>query len=236
MGDLIGAPDESGRARLVSSFNVSLRGAVTWENSMDAPPWVEIVNKLATPAIAAVSAFYVFLQYNRSQRWKATDLAATLLERLNTDQALVLACQALDWGVGPLIIPDKYRPLFRSDVSAEAPGVMEHDPGVLCLAVQPPLNERTLLDPRGLVYRYCFITLFNYLDNMYKLLKDGQVFDSDVEEIKYWLEMLRDYKYAPNTIEGTQVFQPAIRAWGYGNVIRLGHRLYVESWTSQHTA
>ena len=92
---------------------------------MAVPTWVEIVSKLATPGIGAISAFYVFLQYKRAQRWKATDLAATLLERLHTDQALALACQALDWGVGPLIIPDQYRPLFRSGVSAEAPAVME---------------------------------------------------------------------------------------------------------------
>ncbi len=60
--------------------------------------WVEIVSKLATPGIAAVSAFYVYLQYRRTKRWKATDLAATFLDKLNTDQALALACQALDWG------------------------------------------------------------------------------------------------------------------------------------------
>ena len=82
---------------------------------MPVPTWVEIVNKLAPPSIAAISAFYVFLQYKRAQRWKSTDLAAALLEKLDTDPALALACQALDWGVGPLIIPDQYRPLFDAD-------------------------------------------------------------------------------------------------------------------------
>ncbi len=161
---------------------------------MVVPTWVEIVNKLAMPGIAAISAFYVFLQYRRAQRWKATDLAAAVLERLNTDQALALACQALDWGVGPLIIPDQYRPLFPSDVSGEAPGVMDHDPNVLSLAVQPRLNEPTLCDPRGLVYRYCFIKLFTYLDNMFRLLADGQLRKGDIDDVKYWLERLRNYE------------------------------------------
>jgi hypothetical protein len=155
---------------------------------MSVPIWVEIVSKLATPGIGAVSAFYVFLQYRRAQRWKAADLAAILLERLSTDQALALACQALDWGVGPLIIPDQYRPLFPPNASSEAPGVMEHDPKVLSDAVQPGLSAPTLADPRGLVYRYCFDKLFAYLDNMFKLLADGQLREGDIEEVKYWLE------------------------------------------------
>jgi hypothetical protein len=203
---------------------------------MTVPTWVEIVNNLATPGIAAVSAFYVFLQYRRAQRWKANDLAATLLEKLNTDQALALACQALDWGVGPLIIPDQYRPLFRSDVSGEAPGVMEHDPEVLSLAVQPMLNEPTLRDPRGLVYRYCFIRLFTYLDNMFKLLSDGQLREEDIGDIKYWLEMLRDYKYAPATKGGTDVFQPALRKWEYGNVVLFAQQLKVGPWSPPNMA
>ncbi|HXM42868.1 MAG TPA: hypothetical protein VN924_16565 [Bryobacteraceae bacterium] len=202
---------------------------------MSIPIWVEIVSKLATPGIGAVSAFYVFLQYRRAQRWKAADLAAILLERLSTDQALALACQALDWGVGPLIIPDQYRPLFPPNASSEAPGVMEHDPKVLSDAVQPGLSAPTLADPRGLVYRYCFDKLFAYLDNMFKLLADGQLREGDIEEVKYWLERLRDYRYAPAATKGTDVFQPAMRRWGYRNVMLLGQRLKVEPWTSPDT-
>jgi hypothetical protein len=71
---------------------------------------------------------------------------------------------------------------------------------------------------------------------MYKLLAKRQVLDGDVDEVKYWLERLREYKYAPATINGTEVFQPAIRGWGYGNVILLGQRLKVKPWTHLDTA
>lgn len=199
-------------------------------------PWVEIIGKLATPGIAAISAFYVFLQYRRAQRWKATDLAATLLERLNTDQCLALACQALDWGAGPLIIPDQYRPLFHSDSFGETNSVMKHDPDVLLVAVQPQLDKRTLEDPRGLVYRYCFIKLFTYLDNIFKLLADGQLREEDIDDLKYWLGMLRNYIYKPAEKKGKLVFQPALRAWGYDNVILLGERLGVKPWTPANSA
>ncbi len=74
--------------------------------------WIEIVSKLAPSLIAAISATYVYLQYKRAQRWKASDLAAALMERITTDQTLALACQALDWGVGPLIIPDSVSAAF----------------------------------------------------------------------------------------------------------------------------
>jgi hypothetical protein len=199
---------------------------------MAIPVWVGIIGTFATPFIAAISASYVLLQYRRAQRWKATDLAAVLLEKLDTDQSLALACQALDYGVGPLIIPDQYRPLFVADASGKVPSVMDHDPNVLFEAVQPILNKKTLQDERGLVYRYCFTKLFNYLDNISKLLADGQLREKDIAELKYWLRLLRYYIYKPGPKDGTLVFQPALHEWGYVNVILLGQRLGVKPWRS----
>jgi hypothetical protein len=199
---------------------------------MDNPIWVEILTKLATPLIAAISAFYVFLQYRRAQRWKSADLAADLLEKLDTEPALSLACHALDWGVGPLLIPEQYRPLFPRDTLGEHPAVMQHDPEVLALALHPQLNERTLRDPRGLVYRFCFIKLFDHLNNTSRLLKDGQLRREDITNLKYWLEKLHDYTYAPAETPGREVFQPALESWGYRDVIMLAREFDVEPWTS----
>lgn len=200
---------------------------------MELPIWVEIVNKLATPGIAAVSAFYVYLQYRRSQKWKAADLAQTLLQKLDSDQALALACQALDWGVGPLIIPDQYRPLFHSGEQDKTPAVMQHDPKVMCVAVEPYLDKSTLLDPRGLVYRYCFIKLFSYFDNMYKLVLTGQLFVEDISEVRFWLQRIQNYIYAPPGREGHSIFQPTLYAWEYNNVVSLGELLNVTGWSPE---
>jgi len=194
---------------------------------MNIPPWVEILNKLATPLIAAVSAFYVYLQYRRAKRWKATDLAASLLAKLDADSALSLALHALDWGVGPLLIPERYQPLFPRDASGHHQGVMEHDPNVMVLALVPSLNQPTLDDPRGLVYRHCFIKLFNHLDNTFNLLKEGQLQKEDLSDLTYWLEKLRNYPYAAKTTKGTDVFQPAIKTWGYENIFLLAKELGV---------
>lgn len=50
---------------------------------------------------------------------------------------------------------------------------------------------------------------------MFKLLVDKQITDKDIDDVKYWLERLCDYEYAAAT--RTEVFQPALRGWGYGN-------------------
>ncbi len=192
---------------------------------MEVSLWVEIVNKLATPVIAAVSALYVYRQYQRAQQWKASDLAAAVIEKLETDPALSLACHALDWGVGPLLIPVQYRPLFPRDEAGEFPCVMLHDVKVLVTALKPELRAETLKDPKGLVYRHCFIKLFGHLENVYNLLKGGQLRREELGALTYWLDLIHDYRYAPQGTDGAQVFRPALRKWGYDSVNRLAHEM-----------
>ncbi|WP_285578149.1 hypothetical protein [Geothrix limicola] len=209
----------------MSPYNLSVE-----VSNMQIPEWVEIANKLATPAIGAVSAFYVFLQYRRTQKWKSKDLAATLVEKLSIDQSLSLACQALDWGVGPLIIPEEYRELFRSEGLSYLPGVMQHDPMVLCVAVKPRLDPSTLKDPRGLVYRNCFIKLFDHLETISKLLDNGQIELSDLQGLDYWLNSIRDYIYSPDGINSKRVFGPTIISWGYSGVFELAKKRGIVNW------
>src|SRR5882757_7722820 len=77
------------------------------------PAWVEVVAKLAVPILAFVGAVYTALQYERAKRWRAGDLATTLMTQLETDDELAFVCRVLDWGVGPLIVPERYRPLLE---------------------------------------------------------------------------------------------------------------------------
>jgi Zn-dependent protease with chaperone function len=76
----------------------------------------DTISKLG-PLVAAVSALiaafgaaYVYFQYRRAQEWRKGDLAASLMERLVSDPELAFACQALDWGTGPIMVPERYRP------------------------------------------------------------------------------------------------------------------------------
>ena len=54
--------------------------------------------------IAAFGALYVYRQYRRAQEWRKGDLAAALMERLESDEELAFACQALDRGTGPILV------------------------------------------------------------------------------------------------------------------------------------
>lgn len=188
---------------------------------MTAPLWVEVLNKLAMPLIGAVSAIYVWLQYRRAKRWKAADLAAALLEKLKTEPTLVFTCHALDWGVGPLLIPEKYRPFFGQNAAGKYPDTMQHDTTVLARAMEPSLNQATYDNPGGLVYRLCFDELFSYLENVSNLLASGQIVDEDIGDLDYWLERIHEYGYPPAGVSGSQVFMPALEAWRYRGAVAL---------------
>jgi hypothetical protein len=201
--------------------------------------WVEVLSKLALPSIALVGAFYTARQYQRAKRWRAGDLAVTLITQLETDDELAFACRAIDWGVGPLVVPGRYRALLeqipegkKNPTPMERGEVIQQNPELMARA----LRVRLAIDPEaeapGLVYRYCFDKLFAHLANVHRLLKTDQVKLEDLEGLKYWLERIAAYEYPPPRIEKHQVFQPFLEyeLFGYRGVIDLGERLGVSGW------
>lgn len=202
----------------------------------DVPQWVEILNKLAVPAIAGVSTFYVYLQYRRAKGWKSSDLAAGLVKQLESDKELAFACRALDWGVGPLLVPEYYRPLIllrnhRAGSGGDAlAAVMEHDTKLLHAAMTPQLQSIVVDDPRGLIYRACFDRLFQHLADAYRLLQDKQIHKADIQEFAYWLERIARYEYPPPGVAKEEVFQPFLHRFNYTGVISLGRAFGVGGW------
>jgi hypothetical protein len=196
-----------------------------------AVPIADILNKLAVPIIGGVSAYYVYVQYVRAARWKAGDLAASLLAQLNSDEELALACRALDWGTGPLIVPQRYQPLLKG------PGVqiMEHDPKLMVIAMRPQLQPELLdkKDRSGLIYRYAFDRFFTFLQDVNRLEEQGQLLLEDLQGLQYWMRNIARYPYAsPHEC----VFQPFLYAAGYEDVIGLGRKLNVSGWVSREAA
>ena len=126
----------------------------------------DVISKMG-PLVAAVSALiaafgatYIYRQYRREQEWRKGDLAAALMERLESDPELAFACQALDWGLGPILVPERYRPLMKKFGMVHEE-VLDHDTIVMATALEPRLNQATLESAQGLIYRHCFIKLFN---------------------------------------------------------------------------
>jgi hypothetical protein len=202
--------------------------------------WLRLLGKftygaatLATPAIAAGSVWYVYKQYSRAEKWKAQDLAAQLIARLENDEDLALACRGLDWEVGPLLVPSRYQPLFAVDTqTGSRQEVMVHNTQVLWDAMRPNLQRTALSDPRGLVYRACFDKLFAHFESMNRLLEDGQINLRDIREVDYWLKKIETYGYPPDYKNGAEMFQPFLGAYKYRGVVSLGKAVGVTGWSA----
>lgn len=196
----------------------------------------ETIGKLG-PLVAAVSAIiaafgalYVYRQYRRAQEWRKGDLAAALMERLESDQELAFACQALDWGTGPIMVPERYRPLMKRFKMPEE-DVLDHSRDILASALEPTLNAKTLQSAQGLIYRHCFIKLFNHIENISRLVVSNQVTIDDLDGLDYWLSRIASYEYAPKDRSREEIFQPALAVFGYHRIPELGRKLGVKDWS-----
>jgi len=183
----------------------------------------------ASALVAAFGALYVYREYRRTQDWRKGDLAAALMQKLESDEELAFACQALDWGTGPIMVPARYRPMMkRFKMPDEA--VLDHSPHVMAQALEPMLNPDTLQSAQGLIYRHCFIKLFNHLENISRLAASNQVTIDGLDGLDYWLRRIARYEYAAAGRQN-EIFQPALAVFGYHKIPELGQRLGVTEWS-----
>jgi hypothetical protein len=203
------------------------------------PSLVDQFSKLAVPVIAFLGAIYTARQYWRAQRWRGGDLAASLVSQLETDDELAFACRVLDWGVGPLIVPERYRPLLekipegtKNPTPTERGEVLQQDLGLMARALRVGLAIDPKNEPAGLIYRYCFDKLFNHLANVDRLLKAEQIKLEDIRGLQYWLKRIAAYEYPPAGMTKQEVFQPFVEygPFGYRGIIDLGEKLGVTGW------
>lgn len=184
-------------------------------------------------------AIYTARQYERTKRVRAVDLAISLVGQLDTLPELAFACQALDWGVGPLIVPERYRALLARDDGGDKPPnarqrgeVADHDVVLMSNALKLHLSFDLGRQPLGLIYRYCFDKLFAHLANIERLIAGGQLDEKDLRPLAYWLSRIAHYEYLPAGMSGEEVFQPFVKCpdFDYAGVISLGKRLGVANW------
>jgi len=190
-------------------------------------------------ALGVSGAVVAWRQYRRAHAWRAGDLASSLMSRLTSDEELAFACHVLDWGVGPVIVPTRYRALLESESSepkkspAQRGEIMQLNMKMLAIAMRPDLVFSTKESPDGLVYRYCFDKFFGHLTEIYRLLKAGQLDAADLHGLRYWLKRIAKYEYPPDGVRGEEVFQPFLdfEPFGYRPVMFLGQELGVIGWT-----
>jgi hypothetical protein len=158
-------------------------------------------------------------QTRDADRWRRTEFAMSLMERLSLDEELAFCARALDWGVGPLLVPSKYRIMFsetrgkmavtleaahepdparrpaESDWGApESDSQFDHHWGMLARAVLPGLHKHWS-DPRMLVFRYCFDAFGEYLETIQRHLDLGNVEPAHLFGIRYYLDLLHEPGY-----------------------------------------
>jgi hypothetical protein len=129
------------------------------------------------------------LDQQNTEHWRRSDFARALIDRLSTDDELSFCTRALDWGVGPLIVPEKYRVLFEPECAR-----FDHRVDVMVVALRADLDVGWD-SPEALTYRYCFDALFSYLDSIRQYLADDLVHHNQLIGLNYYLTLVRDPPY-----------------------------------------
>ena len=160
--------------------------------------WATLASGVLAASVTAGSVFYAAKQIRSAaddqrlnEEWRRADVARTLMLRLGSDDELAFCARALDWGVGPLLIPAKYLPLFPIDQR-----IMEHQPGLMAKALTVNLPDGWRL-PEALTYRYSFESFFSFLDELRSYSTGGLIPREQFMGIDYYLELLRDPPYVP---------------------------------------
>ena len=109
--------------------------------------------------------------------------------------------------------------------------MLDHASDILASALEPFLNAATLQSAQGLIYRHCFIKLFNHIENISRLVASDQVAIDGLDGLHYWLGLIASYAYAPAGRSHEEIFQPALAVFGYHKIPELGRKLGVTDWS-----
>jgi hypothetical protein len=142
-------------------------------------------------ASAAIAAGFVALaQYRKAERWRRAEFAISQIRLLASDETLAFCCRALDWGLGPLLVPEQYQKLFGEIA------MVEHDWCLMAKALRPDLHrDWEKSKSHFLLYRYAFDDLFGYLEGLAMYRDLGVIREGDLKPITYYLRALKRPEY-----------------------------------------
>jgi hypothetical protein len=156
-----------------------------WSAAVD----TNLIIAVSGTLIAVIGLFFSGINYRAGEKWKRTEFARQLIDRLSTDDELAFCTRALDWGVGPLVIPAKHRVLFP-----EGTARMDHDLEVLERAIHPDL-QRGWRTPAALTYRYSFDAFFSYLHTVIHYVTEGLIARKQLVGLDYYLDLVANPLY-----------------------------------------
>ncbi len=164
---------------------------------------------------AAVGFYLTFRQLTlirqeqqENEKWRRLELARHIIEKISTDEEIMFCTRALDWGVGPLVIPAKHRFLFPPDTAS-----FEINWARLERAVKPDLDSNWA-DPDMLTYRYSFDYFFTYLESVSHYVGKLDKELAEVSGLDYYLDMIRSPRYGRRFgNDRANVFRPFLQLW-----------------------
>jgi hypothetical protein len=164
-----------------------------------------------TALIGATAAAVGLFQYRKAEAWKRAEFTGRLFEQLASDDELAFACRSLDWGVGPLITPQKYRVLLSGTKSDTA--VVDHNWSDLANAMKKGINIDVIQNPNQLIYRYSFDAFCEYLDRLRIFVELGLVELSDLTPLGYYAKLMLNPPYYQGALPKAEVFGNFILAY-----------------------
>ena len=163
--------------------------------------WLDIATSLAT----ILGIFTFGIEYFRQRRESRFALAQQLIGEMDSDEMMIFAVNRLDWAAGKMPIPNYWK---------ETVGMSFIVPNneKLYNALRPKLTESTVEDSSSLFQRHSFVRLFNHLEKLALLERNGNLNIRDLKSIAWIAKELVNYKYA-GKFEKPDYFLPAIKAW-----------------------
>jgi hypothetical protein len=175
--------------------DMSDAGVLGWVGALGA-----FVGGLATAGGLVYTAWqlhYSRIDQSDNEAWRRQEFARSLVDRLSSDEELAFCTRALDWGVGPLIIPQKYRVLFGQEKEEGGNAdktIIDHDPAIMANALKPHLDLGWKA-PQALTYRYCFDAFFWYLEGIAYQVRVRNVSKEQLVGLDYYLDLVRKPPY-----------------------------------------
>jgi hypothetical protein len=162
------------------------------------PDWIQA-------CVAFVAVCVAIWEYYKHRRESRLQLAQALIGRLETDELLFFSSTTLDWGAGLIPVPPSWQAFVGSPK-------VTFDLDLIRDALNPGLSAKTATDPTRLLYRHSFVHLFNFLERIAYLVKNGAIDLEDLQNLVWLSKQLRSWQYAPKEIR-EKIFGDAIAAW-----------------------
>lgn len=165
--------------------------------------------------IALCGLFFGLYQYYINQKWKRSEVAAKMLEKLYNSPYLNLCCKFLDWKERKFPLPEEYKILFDTGEGE----YFLHSWNILkpALRIYHPGDN---FNPIEILYRDLFDHFFDYLEQIEHHLEIKLYTLKDISPLGYYLKALNDCHFCLDK----QFFSKYLKAYGYEGVIKLKDR------------